>query len=110
MPRKTPVIAPFDPRYERSHSANEPRSVSDESSSRAVDSMELSWSRTGGEVAIVFTRLNSAHTKTPRQGRGVATRYHPASTGSAIRLRLMPDIGGSGPTTQHQRLHRAARE
>src|SRR5215208_5757634 len=53
---------------------------------------------------------DSGHEKTPRQGRGVSTWYHPASP-ACQRARICPLTMGLGTTTQRAwRLHRPARE
>src|SRR5918994_1315932 len=52
----------------------------------------------------------SGHEKTPRQGRGVSTRYHPASPASR-RAHICPLNMGLGTTTRRAwRVHRPARE
>src|SRR5215207_9196128 len=52
----------------------------------------------------------SGHEKTPRQGRGVSTRYHPASP-ACRRAQTCPLTMGLGTTTRRtQRVHRPARE
>src|SRR5215216_4483074 len=52
----------------------------------------------------------SGHEKTPRQGRGVSTRYHPASP-ACRRARICPLTLSLGTTTRRaSRVHRPARE
>ena len=108
-PRRKSVNSPLGPRKARSQATISSSDVA--ASSSAIARVRMSSIVSCAVMPRPVPTLPvSGHEKTPRQGRGVSTRYHPASP-ACRRARICPLTMGLGTTTRRAwRVHRPARE